>query len=351
MLFRDLTYEQCLAQGIGPLVFPERLSVSDAHSAYSDEERAKMKTVCVQTIQNQVKLQHTLTVAWHALEEAGIHAVLMKGAGLAALYPSPEMRYWGDIDLFVGKAQYHPACAVMRATFPDAPRFDEELDHYKHYNLIPDGVSIEVHRVSVALTHPRDVRRFEKIEEFGMSNGEWLEVNGERFKVPEPTFNALLVFLHSWEHVMSGGACLRQWYDLTMVLHRYKDKIDRERLARWLRQLHLMEVWQLYAYNQVYCLGLSRNESVFYTDSVAPRAERLLDDLLSGRIAEPNENAKKNESSLSRNRFVRKWRTMQQRMAQADRIANYSPSYARHMKWAVLLSGAKRLFAKDRHWE
>ena len=129
-----------------------------------------MKMVCVQTIQEQVKVRYVLERAWLALEQAGIKAVLMKGVGLAMYWPEPSRRPWGDIDLYVGPEQYHPACAVMPAAFPDALKFDEELDHYKHYNLIADGVSIEVHRVSVSMTHPRDVRRYAKMEKMGMDD-------------------------------------------------------------------------------------------------------------------------------------------------------------------------------------
>ena len=94
----------------------------------------------MRNMQMQAKMMVVLEKAWSALEEAGIKAVLMKGLGLAQYYPAVEQRQWGDIDLYVGPEQYHPACAVMRATFPEALKFDEELDHYKHYNLIADGV-------------------------------------------------------------------------------------------------------------------------------------------------------------------------------------------------------------------
>ena len=135
MILDELTYEQCIAQGVGPLVFPSRLEkgIDPANSV-------RMKAVCLQNMQAQVKLSHTLSVAWNALEKAGIKAVLMKGAGLAAFYAEPQMRQWGDVDLYVGTDHYHPACAVLRQTFPDALKFDEELDHYKHYNLIADGI-------------------------------------------------------------------------------------------------------------------------------------------------------------------------------------------------------------------
>ena len=192
MILDELTYEQCMAQGVGPFVFPKRLEqgIDPANSV-------RMKTVCLQNMQEQVKMHYTLEKAWQALEDAGIEPVLMKGAGLAALYPEPQMRQWGDVDLFVGKEQYHPACAAMRSAFPKALKFDEELDHYKHYNLIADGVSIEVHRVTMALTHPVDKRRYAEMEEYGRENSERLVLNGLEVAVFEPTFNALFVSMHS----------------------------------------------------------------------------------------------------------------------------------------------------------
>lgn len=333
-----------MAQGIGPLVFPARLAANDAR--WTAAQQAQMKAVCVHTMQQQVHLQHILSQAWTALMNAGIQPVLMKGAGLAAYYPSPEQRPWGDIDLYVGKEQYHPACAVMRDTFPGALKFDEELDHYKHYNLIADGVSIEIHRVTVGHQHPVDEMRYEKMEHFGVQNACSLEVGGLRLKVFEPTFNALFVFLHSWEHMLTKGAILRQLVDLSFLLQHTHDAIDSKRLQQWLDELHLMDVWQLYMYILVHTLELPQTFAFFYTDAVAARAQRLLQDLLAGAMMEPE-----HVSSAPTNRIARKMHTMQERMRNADRIEQYSPSYARHMRATTWLHGARRFFAKDRHWE
>ena len=102
-----------------------------------------------------------------------------------------------------------------------ALKFDEELDHYKHYNLIADGISIEVHRVSVGFQHPIDERLYAKMEHFGAEHAEPLTVSGLEVRVFEPTFNALFVMLHSWEHMITQGANVRQLCDLAFLLHRY----------------------------------------------------------------------------------------------------------------------------------
>ncbi len=416
----DLTYEQCVMQGVGPLVFPRRLEKSRAESGESrveTHERLQMKAVCMQNMQMQAKMQIVLSRAWQALTEAGIQPVLMKGAGLAAYYPEPSMRQWSDIDLFVGKAQYHPACAAMRAAFPNALKFDEELEHYKHYNLIADGVSIEIHRVSVALTHPRDIRRYAKMERFGMAHAIPLkyintdthadgainidkeeiknaespvadcnlqalasqsaceqaprqidhqvppadpdtqsppdslqkcaiayENNKNEIVVPEVTFNVLLVFLHSWEHMLSGGANMRQLCDLALMLHHERERIDRVRLKRWLEELRALDIWQIYMGILVHELGMREDEVLFYNERVVPRAQKMMAWIL-------NDPRQEQPKIQAKNRLVRKWRTMKKRMRNAERIAEISPAYAQHMKAAVWLSGLSRLFAPDRRWE
>ena len=82
----------------------------------------------------------------------------------------------------------------------------------------------------------------------------------------------------------------------------------------------------------------------------------MLEDMLGGERKVKGERMKgermKEEGGRKKgNRFVRKWGTMKERLKNAERIGQYSPEYARHMKAETLLHGALRLFAKDRHWE
>ena len=338
-------------QGTGALVYPMVLQQEGLSAA----TRTQMKAVCVSNMQRQVELQHTLEVAWKALEKAGIKAVLLKGAGLAALYPEPQRRTWGDIDIYVGKEQYHPACAALRAAFPKAATFEEELEHYKHYNLDTENVPIEVHRVTMSLQHPVDVRRYERMEEWGMVQGSRFKVQGLEVRVPEETFNVLFVFLHSWEHAIGGSANVRQLCDLALMLHHYADRIDKERLRRWLKELHLLDVWQLYVYILQHKLGLPAQEAVFGVSGLEDERIRGLEEAFLKGLEVTGYRLQVTGHRLQatgpKNRFVRKWRTMMMRFETAKRVKKYSPSYARHMNVTTLLHGAARLFAKDRKWE
>ena len=344
-----LNAEQCTDVLVYPMVL--------AQEGLSDETRKQMKSVCVNAMQKQVKLQHVLEQAWQALEKANIPAVLLKGAGLAALYPDSQLRSWRDVDVFVGKENYHAACAAIREVFPETGAIKEEMEYYKHYNIHADDIPVEIHRVTMSLQHPMDKRRYERIEKYGMTHGEWQTINGLRVRVPEPTFNVLFVFLHSWEHFIEGSANVRQMCDLALLLHHYAKELKPELFEQWLRQLNLLDVWQLYAYNLVYCLGLSREESLLLPEKVSAevseRAEKMMDEMISGEKFKGLEvrGLEVRGVEVKEIRWVRKWRTMQQRMRCAKRIKEFSPSYARHMNWTTWLHGIGRLFAKDRKWE
>ena len=167
-------------------------------------------------------------------------------------------------------------------------------------------------------------------------------------RIFEPTFNALMVMLHAWEHFMTQGANLRQICDLALLLKHTKNEIDAPRLKRWLKALRALDVWQLYMGILVHGLRMKADEVLFYDERVAPRAQKMLEALLSNRSAQERPQEKK---PVPGNRFVRKWHTMQERLRQTEQIAPFSPQYSRHQKMAVLLSGMRRIFAPDRRWE
>lgn len=340
MIYPELTYEQCLLQGLGPLVFPDRLE-----RGVEPAMRVQMMQVCMQNMQHQAQMEHILRLSWQALVQAGVQPVLMKGAGLAQYYPSPDRRQWNDVDIYVGPTQYHAACAAMREAWPEALRFDEEKDYYKHYNLIADGVSVEIHRVTILLNHPRDIRRYAEMEHEAAKNACQWRMGEMELRVFEPTFNAMYVMMHAWEHFLTAGATIRQLYDIGYLIEKEHGRIHTDRLKRDLRALRLTEVWQLYMYILVQHAGLDKHIAPLYTDTCAERAERMWKAL-------QGENAPVSQKQAApKNRWARKIWTMRQRMGEAKRIQAYSPAYARHMCASVLLHGALRLFAKDRKWE
>ena len=290
-----------------------------------------------------------------ALEQVGIQPVLLKGFGLARLYDQPYLREWGDIDLFVGKNDYHKGAAALREAFPDAALFEGEEEHYKHYNLTfykPFNTAIEMHRVSMALMHPRDQRRYSCLETEGLVNQRVRYTNGEDcWWEPEWKFNVLYVFMHSWEHWTHNSAVMRQLEDLALLLTRGKPANESYEaltayLKKNLKQLYLLQAWKLYAYILVHEFGVTETICPLYDERVADRAKALLQSIRQGRPTIAKGNAPKNV-------LLRKIYTFRQRLKEARIIARYEPTYARHTVWANIVQSWQRFLRGEntRHWE
>ncbi len=290
-----------------------------------------------------------------ALEAQGIKPVLLKGFGLARLYDQPYMRSWGDIDIFVGKVDYHKGAAALREAFPEAALFDGEEEYYKHYNLTfykPFNTAIEMHRVSMSLMHPRDQRIYSQLETEGLLRNSVRYTNGEdSWWEPEWKFNVLYVFMHSWEHWTHNTAVMRQLEDLAKLLTNGKPKEESYDaltiyLKKNLRKLYLLQAWKLYAYLLVHEFGVPETICPLYDPKVALIAEALKTSIEQGRECLPKRTAPKSV-------LLRKMHTFRQRAQEAKLIARYDHIYARHMVLANIAQSWQRFLRGEntRHWE
>lgn len=329
----------CRRQATGAMVYPLILERS---SQLSDAVKQQLQMHCLQTMREQVRLQHTLLSVWRVLTQAGIQPVLFKGISLAALYSTPSMRQWGDIDLYVGRAHFHAACQAIREAFPGAQEEGEESDRVKHYEFYVEDVMVEIHRRAVSLTHPCDIRRFRRIEQRqldDLTQADTIRVENEEIRIPGADFYTLFVFMHSWEHTLWTGSNAKHFSDLTLVLHHYAQLINRKQLISNLRRLRLLDVWKMYMYILVNYFGLPADEAPCYTPRCSRRAERFLIDTLEGKMHDNRTTDKPVPTSV----LARKIYTMRHRLRKPRRIAKYSPAFALHMTPPILLHGLKRL--------
>lgn len=324
-------------QGTGPLIYDQLLKIQgvDVPAAL----RMQMKQQCVSSMINQQSMLAVLSQAWTALENAGIHPVLLKGFALAQYYPQPHLRQWGDIDLYVGQKQYHAACGILQTVFPDADHPPVEDEERKHYNFILPNTVLELHRVSMTFSHPRDRRYYEQLEETYLTkDGPSFDCNGLSITIPEETFNLFFTFLHAWHHFNETGMNMKQLCDIAVLLHAYKDVIDHARLNEMLVKLHLLEVWQLVMYIMVKYLGVQREECPFYSERNRGRGEHLFDHIMSeGSSYKHNEIQAEGLSYLRR-----KYKTFRSRLEGSGRVRAFAPKFARRMVVGAVIHGIER---------
>ena len=227
-----------------------------------------------------LRLKQTLLQAVKMLREHDIEPVLLKGFSLAQYYPNPNLRQFGDVDLFVGLEKFHEACDVLRS-LPGSYNWGVVLDSGRHFNIEFGDYALEVHRVSSELDDDEEEAIYREIERQGLSvHSREVMLEGDRFSIPSMEFMVFYTFYHAWHHFLTTGVGWRQLCDLALVLHTYQGQLNTEQLRQNINSLHLMLPWQTFGYLLVHRLGLPEAEMPFYDAKMRHKASKLYDHIM-----------------------------------------------------------------------
>lgn len=239
------------------------------------EMLAKMMTGMRSNLFNQMHLKQILVSAVKLLREHDIEPVLLKGFSLAMLYPNPNVRQFGDIDLFVRRDKFHEACRLLRS-LPGSYNWGEETDIGRHYNIEFGQYPMEVHRVSADEIDSDEEGVYAPIEQEGLTDeARRVSWEGLEITVPSKEFMVFFTFFHAWHHFLTTGVGLRQLSDVAITLHSYYGQLDLDKLRRYLETMHVMEPWQAFGSLLVSRLGLPAGEMPFGA-TISPRRQRKL---------------------------------------------------------------------------
>ena len=370
----------CRIHGTEPLVYNEVLKLDRTAYGITDDIYNAMKQVCMANMLAYRQHLALLTRTWSALTSPsasappspfpsregsgmGLSPVLLKGFSLAQLYSQPDLRSWGDLDVYVGPQAYHEAAARLRAAFPHAEHHEEESEELKHYCFVmPEGV-VEMHRSTIKMDHPRDARLYSRLEAEAMppqfTNLQTYKFTNLPICLPEAKFNLLFTFMHAWNHFVESGVGMKQLCDLCLLAthtaeHLLTTDEQKREYARYMRtnlqHLHLWEAWQIVGYTCTRFLGLSRRYWVGYSEhpKYYRRRMRFFNTVLHEGLARPHDygNAKDRyearEQAMQMNIIRRKLLTLRSRMATSRFVRHYSPTYARHLLITAIRKGIRR---------
>ncbi|MBR3074212.1 MAG: nucleotidyltransferase family protein [Bacteroidales bacterium] len=137
--------------------------------------------------------------------QSGLHPVEMKGAVIAAMYPAPGLREYGDIDLFFPDGEAAEAVCILESKGATVSR---SPDGSLHFDC--KGIDVDIHE-------------------------RYFDLPGKAGK-PEPgTAEAVLLMLsaHLLKHAAGAGAGLRQVCDLAAAYSCLDGKYDPEALRTY----------------------------------------------------------------------------------------------------------------------
>ena len=145
----------------------------------------------------------------------GFRTCILKGQGNALMYPNPNSRTPGDIDIWV-EGEDNRVISFVRSISP------HEKACYHHIEFPSyKGVEVEVHyRPSFLLCfwHNRKFQKYyERVKDEQFSHRVMLGEQGE-IAIPTAEFNLIFQLTHIFSHLMNEGIGLRQLVDYYYVL-------------------------------------------------------------------------------------------------------------------------------------
>ncbi len=170
------------------------------------------------------------------LEKEGLPYCLLKGLGVAALYPRPELRHGGDFDLWI-----------------DAPRKDI-VEFAKKYGQVGDmlyhhvdagkieGVEVELHFTPSWMNNMVANHRMQRwFEECKSTNITTLDINGISINVPTMEFNRIYLLNHIYRHLFNEGIGMRQIMDYYFILRQGCTDGEKTECRKLLRDFNMTD--------------------------------------------------------------------------------------------------------------
>lgn len=151
------------------------------------------------------------------LAEEGLSTMIIKGFSLAVLYPQPDLRESGDIDIYSGE-DYAAVNACLERHGLQIGRADS---HHVHINI--DGVSVEHHfalhnnRVKNGMEGPTGV-----LQQLAATERRPTSLLGICF--PNPIFTALFTAWHAHKHFLAEKIELRHVIDWALSLRQLSEE-------------------------------------------------------------------------------------------------------------------------------
>ena len=247
------------------------------------------------------------------LERMGLHGSILKGTCLARLYPLPERRACGDIDVWIGGTHE----TILKAFSEAGYNVYDVIYQEAKADIFPD-TDVELHFHASKMYNPLLNARLQK----------WLEANSpirpdRTLTFPSARFNAVYCMSHMYRHYLEGGIGMRQMLDYYYVLRNLSPS-DREPVYKALKHLGMKRFTAAVMTSVQFNFGLEEEYLLCPPDHKLGR--RLVEDIIrlgNFGVMDRRNYAPDGESALAR--FIRKNRRVFSNLRYYPREVIWSP--------------------------
>lgn len=202
----------------------------------------------------------------------GLRSCVLKGQGIARLYPKPERRQSGDIDLWVEGGR-EKVLKFLKGSYLD---IGHVVIHHVDARIV-DGVDTEIHFLPVyacnPILHHKLQKFFRRYSDVQFSNYD-KELG---FSYPTLGFNAVYILAHIYMHFLYEGIGLRQIVDYYYVLKNLGED-ERRQSATDIKEAGLKKFAGAVMYVLKEVCGM--DETIFVTELDNRRGTLLLEEIM-----------------------------------------------------------------------
>ena len=202
---------------------------------------------------------------------AGFRSAVLKGQGVARLYPDPTLRQSGDIDLWVPGGR-EKVLAYLKGRYP----LRRPVYHHVEARFFED-VETEIHFLPAFMYNPFRNRALQRYFEAQAKAWDMAGDEALGFRYPKPAFAALFSLLHISKHIINEGVGLRQVMDHHYIMKSLSE-MEQTEVRGLAERLGLVRLGEALAYVERELFGSPGCPALFAADP--RRGARLLDDVL-----------------------------------------------------------------------
>ena len=164
------------------------------------------------------------------LSEEGIAHMPVKGWYIKELYPIPELRTFGDIDILIRREDRERSNSLMlQSGYKVKQDWEPSFSYQKgneYYELHTELIDAELNSA------PRLADYFSKAWDYAVGDG------GERYRL-KPEYHFIYIVCHLAKHLYGGGAGLRMYLDIALYIKNESARLNMENIEREMAALQL----------------------------------------------------------------------------------------------------------------
>lgn len=216
------------------------------------------------------ELQTAIVTLFAQMEAVGLHPILLKGEGYAALYPKTCVRSCGDIDIYVHPDEFEPARRIIDAFMGEGAHVH---DGSLHYEVDKDGLAIELHHKLTSAKKDGMKAYNQYGAELSHIDRHYAEILGHQIPVLKPLDDLIFSFMHLYKHAYHGSPTLRLFLDTFVLLNQYRGILNVSEIESKCRQFMIMESWQEFLGILHYQLGMPKSKIPCWDEERAQRSQ------------------------------------------------------------------------------